>query len=225
MDVMPPMYGCRGSGIATVPSSRWKFSRIARIMRGTAHAVAFRVCTKTASTLAGLAGLPFACSSAATLGLHRQAEAFRHVAQRGDLLQAFAAALACTKSWQSRLSTSHPDSGHASTNADETADALPRHLSLETQTRNRCPGTQTIGNALVADVQAPALVVGAIGGTADLSKARQPRHPGLDVVLPVCWGSQVTRRHVLHGLHTVSIIRDPHLLMSRFCMVRRTLTC
>jgi hypothetical protein len=42
---MPPRYGCNTSGTTTLPSACWKFSNIATIMRGTAHAVAFSVCT------------------------------------------------------------------------------------------------------------------------------------------------------------------------------------
>ena len=41
----PPMKGCSTSGTRTVPSSCWKFSRMATISRGTAHAVALSVCT------------------------------------------------------------------------------------------------------------------------------------------------------------------------------------
>ena len=36
----PPMNGCSGSGTFTLPSSFWKFSKIAMIILGTAHAVA-----------------------------------------------------------------------------------------------------------------------------------------------------------------------------------------
>lgn len=46
----PPMKGCRTSGMATLPSSRWKFSRIATTILGTAQAVAFNVCTNSVGT-------------------------------------------------------------------------------------------------------------------------------------------------------------------------------
>lgn len=41
----PPMKGLSGSGINTEPSSCWKFSSRHTIIRGTAQAVALRVCT------------------------------------------------------------------------------------------------------------------------------------------------------------------------------------
>lgn len=41
----PPIKGLNGFGIITLPSSCWKFSNKHTIMRGTAHAVAFRVWT------------------------------------------------------------------------------------------------------------------------------------------------------------------------------------
>lgn len=64
---MPPMKGRRGSGMVTEPSSCWLFSRIAIIIRGTAHAVAFKVCTNRGGGDKVFAFLPFwgGCTGAA----------------------------------------------------------------------------------------------------------------------------------------------------------------
>lgn len=68
MQSMPPMYGLRGSGMTTEPSSFWKFSSMATINLGTAQAVALRVCTNSVGTLRSLlAGL---LSSKWMEGLH-----------------------------------------------------------------------------------------------------------------------------------------------------------
>ncbi len=45
MTLCPNKNGRSGSGMATVPSARWCCSTSDRIRRGTAHAVAFSVCT------------------------------------------------------------------------------------------------------------------------------------------------------------------------------------
>eukprot|EP00955_Chlamydomonas_euryale_P059966 357555-Chlamydomonas_euryale.AAC.3 len=47
MTCMPPMNGRSTSGTTTLPSACWKFSRMATMSRGTAHAVALRVCTNS----------------------------------------------------------------------------------------------------------------------------------------------------------------------------------
>ena len=44
MMLKPPRYGCKTWGTNMLPSSCWKFSKMATIMRGTAHAVPFSVC-------------------------------------------------------------------------------------------------------------------------------------------------------------------------------------
>ena len=68
----PPMNGCRTLGTRTVPSSCWKFSRMATIMRGTAHAVALRVCTNSVATFFCFLGFsePLDASSSLGAGLH-----------------------------------------------------------------------------------------------------------------------------------------------------------
>ena len=66
MTVMPAMYGRNATGISTVPSSRWKFSRIATIIRGTAHAVAFSVCANSVGTFFAFPFLSAPSSSFAT---------------------------------------------------------------------------------------------------------------------------------------------------------------
>lgn len=52
------MYGLRASGTTTLPSACWKFSKMATIMRGTAHAVALRVCTNSVGTFLAFDLLP-----------------------------------------------------------------------------------------------------------------------------------------------------------------------
>ena len=56
---MPPIKGRRGSGMMTEPSSCWLFSRIAIIIRGTAHAVAFKVCANRGGGNEVFVFLPF----------------------------------------------------------------------------------------------------------------------------------------------------------------------
>jgi hypothetical protein len=46
------------------------------------------------------------------------------------------------------------------------------------------------------DVQPPRLVVCAVAGTADLTITAQARHPGFNIKLAVCRGTQIARWHV-----------------------------
>ena len=54
MTVVPPMYGCRTSGIWMQPSSSWQFSMMAIRVRPTASPEPFRVCTSSGLPVAGL---------------------------------------------------------------------------------------------------------------------------------------------------------------------------
>ena len=63
---MLPMNGRRASGITTLPSACWKFSKMATIMRGTAQAVAFRVCTNSVGTFFVFCLLPLLAAASAS---------------------------------------------------------------------------------------------------------------------------------------------------------------
>ncbi len=61
--------------------------------------------------------------------------------------------------------------------------------------------------APVPDVEAAALVVGAVGGRGDLAVALEPGHPGLHVVLAVRRRAEVAARHVQHLRRRTAAVR------------------
>ena len=85
----PAIYGCNTWGICTVPSSCWKFSSIATIMRGAAHAVAFSVCTNSVGIFLFAFFLPLlgaSISSSLAIGLQVHKRMLSHNAFDHDIL-------------------------------------------------------------------------------------------------------------------------------------------
>ena len=79
MMLKPPRYGCKTWGTNMLPSSCWKFSKMATIMRGTAHAVPFSVC-------ANLVGVFFCGLSVALCTGLQQHAAVKHGAGNSKAL-------------------------------------------------------------------------------------------------------------------------------------------